>query len=382
MHDATIEQLLHEEESSSLDFKRDQYIVQGGTADQKSELVKDILAFANAWRRQTAYILIGVEEVRGGRSIPVGVASHLNDHDLQQLVNSKTNRPVTFAYYAYPFHDVQLGVIEIPVQKRPLYPKNNFGRLAAGSVYIRRGSSTATADPDEIAQMGAADSGANGDVPTFELEWADISRQETLGQELAARPVVLLPKLGARELMPKPSRYGLQVATFGTPGEKYYSGLIDYQFDRLSLIPVGLRIKNTSRVGAADVEVKCQLPRLEGVRVLDYSGQPYRPSPHAYMDVFRNITPMATQLRKDPDPNVRDFETHWDITIPYGDVRPQATVWSSDVLYVSAEVPMRVVFPFEVFAANLPQPQMIELAIEIEPERRPMTPDDVPAEEE
>jgi predicted HTH transcriptional regulator len=41
--------------------------------DEKSELLKDILGFANAWRRATAYILIGVKEVRGGRSNVVGI---------------------------------------------------------------------------------------------------------------------------------------------------------------------------------------------------------------------------------------------------------------------------------------------------------------------
>jgi Ni,Fe-hydrogenase III component G len=57
-----IEELLNEEESSTLDFKRDQYKFDTATSDHvKSELLKDVLAFANTWRRTEAYILIGVD---------------------------------------------------------------------------------------------------------------------------------------------------------------------------------------------------------------------------------------------------------------------------------------------------------------------------------
>ena len=76
---AFAESLLNEDESSALDFKRDQYPFSRATDDGKSELLKDVLAFANAWRRSDAYILVGVDEVRGGRSRPVGVSEHLDD---------------------------------------------------------------------------------------------------------------------------------------------------------------------------------------------------------------------------------------------------------------------------------------------------------------
>jgi hypothetical protein len=37
-------------ESDVLDFKRDQYPLAAATEDQESELVKDVVAFANAWK--------------------------------------------------------------------------------------------------------------------------------------------------------------------------------------------------------------------------------------------------------------------------------------------------------------------------------------------
>src|SRR5690242_15315609 len=60
VNDNLLDQLLHEEESATLDFKRDQYPFTTASDEQKSELLKDLLALANAWRRTTAYILVGV----------------------------------------------------------------------------------------------------------------------------------------------------------------------------------------------------------------------------------------------------------------------------------------------------------------------------------
>ncbi len=151
-----LEALLNEEEGSSLDFKRDQYPFDGASDDEKSELLKDVPAFANAWRRSDAYILIGVEEVRGSRSRPVGVGVHLDDAKLQQFVSSKTQKPLQLAYEVQRVDGVEIGAIRIPVQDRPLFLKKDFGRLRKETVYLRHGSSTNTADPDEIARMAVA----------------------------------------------------------------------------------------------------------------------------------------------------------------------------------------------------------------------------------
>lgn len=157
MNDTLLEQLLNEDESTTLDFKEAQYPFDGASNEQKSELLKDILAFTNAWRRTDAYILIGVQEIKGGRSRVVGIQNHLDDANLQQFVNSKTQRPIEFSYRGYPFEGLQLGIITIPVQEHPVFlDQKDYGKLRKNVVYIRRNSSTVEANPDEIARMGAA----------------------------------------------------------------------------------------------------------------------------------------------------------------------------------------------------------------------------------
>jgi hypothetical protein len=150
----TIEALLWEDESTTLDFKQTQYPFTGATPDQKSEIIKDILAFANAFRRDDAYILLGVQDNQGGRATITGVSNHLDDAHLQQLVNTKTNRPVEFSYHALTIDGQQVGTIRIPRQQRPTYLKKSYGKLQAETVYLRHGSSTSTASLEEIARMG------------------------------------------------------------------------------------------------------------------------------------------------------------------------------------------------------------------------------------
>src|SRR5262245_27901502 len=158
LNEDLITTLLHQSEGDTLDFKRDQYALAGADNATKAELIKDILALANAWKTADAHILIGVEENPcGGKAIVVGVTEHLDDANVQQLVNMKTNRPVKFSYRAVTVESKSIGVISIAAeQDRPLYLHRDFGGLKSGVVKIRRGSSTVDATPDEVAEMGAA----------------------------------------------------------------------------------------------------------------------------------------------------------------------------------------------------------------------------------
>lgn len=189
-----IEHLLHEDEGVELDFKQEQYPFEDAGDTAKSELLKDILAFVNAWRRSTAYILIGVREIRGSRSKLVGVSTHLDD--AHQFVNSKTRRPVTFSYHCCSILGASIGIIEMPVQERPRYLTKTYGRVKKDAVYLRRGSSTAVARPDEVAQMGQpTEIRGSTPSPNFILDWSDVDSREVFGSPCIRRSLVLEPRL-------------------------------------------------------------------------------------------------------------------------------------------------------------------------------------------
>jgi len=186
MYARLMEELLYQQENEALDFKREQYRYTGASNDDKSELLKDILAFANAWRQSDAYILIGIEENRGGRGKVCGVSDHLKDNDVQQFVNTKTNRPVNLSYEVFPFESCEIGVITIPKQERPLFVKNDFGKVKKNVVYVRRGSSTADADPDEVGRMVAASVAARRQEPALEVQFADSKNRKELGTSVGS----------------------------------------------------------------------------------------------------------------------------------------------------------------------------------------------------
>jgi hypothetical protein len=151
--------LLHRSESETLDYKSKQYLLAGASDEQKSELIKDIVSIANAFKESAGYIVIGVEEEHGRAKRVCGADATLGDSDVQQLVNSKTNRSVLFLVEVVSYKGVKVTVIKIDgAQSRPIFLSKNFGKLKSNVVYIRRGSSTAEATPDEIADMGRDES--------------------------------------------------------------------------------------------------------------------------------------------------------------------------------------------------------------------------------
>ena len=68
-----LEQLLREGESSHLDYKAASYPFALADDVAKSELLKDILAFSNAWRAEPAHILTGVKAILGAPAAVAGI---------------------------------------------------------------------------------------------------------------------------------------------------------------------------------------------------------------------------------------------------------------------------------------------------------------------
>ena len=235
------EALLFEEEGTALDFKSAQYTFERATDEEKSELLKDIISFANTFRRSDAYIFIGVMEVKGGRSTVVGVSNHIDDAKLQQFVNSKTNRPIEFSYIPLGLDGKQVALIRIAVQPRPVFLTRDYGRLSKDVVYVRRGSSTGVAKPDEIAEMGK--------VLASVSPAPNLSAFFVTGDSVAEKSVVLkttnidippdedFPKYGVRDVL------GTHVS-FGS-NENYYVECAKYEKARSAVAHVRFRVRNS-----------------------------------------------------------------------------------------------------------------------------------------
>lgn len=156
MSEELIKQWLFASESDSLEFKREQYRFTKASVDDKSEMLKDILAMANSWRQVDGYIVVGIEHRVEKPNIINGidVTDPIEDAQLQQFVNSKVVGICEFSYSTFTVEGKTIGVFRLPVQKRPVYIKNDYGKRRANVVHVRRGSSSEEASPDEIIQMG------------------------------------------------------------------------------------------------------------------------------------------------------------------------------------------------------------------------------------
>jgi Putative DNA-binding domain len=348
MNDKLIEQLLNEDESTYLDFKRDQYPFEGETDDVKSEVLKDILAFTNAWRRTDAYILIGVEEVRGGRSKVVGVHRHLDDHSLQQFVNSKTKSPITFSYTAYSFQGSQIGVINIPIQDRPAYLIKDYGRLRKNIVYVRRGSSTAEAGPDEISKMGAAYV-LERQGPVLQLQFADFEKRKRLGASISLESVVV--EISESEIPGPSSVYSFSL------NPDYYTEKAKWISDTSILNPVGFALENVGSTLASNPRLEMKIMKESHLVVLDDMDYPKHPQRDRF--ITQPYFPSNSEVFVD------SREDKWIISAKFDSIQPKAIVGSMGVFYIGALKSCRLDLEAKVFADNLADPEKVPLAIDI-----------------
>lgn len=369
-----VETLLNMSESDVLDFKRDQYPLAGASDEEKSELVKDVLAFANAWKTDDAHVVIGANENPGGRAHVVGVGGHINDADLQQLVNSKTNVPVSFEYLSIAVDGLPVGVIRIrKAQVRPVFLRRPFGRLRANVVYVRRGSSTAEADPTEIARMGAAAASTVANVPQLSLDLGDPEGRTILGSHATVRSMVLEERpppppvpdyvrnaLGAQFALAEQIR-SMSRATKFSMNRVDPEKLAAYRKELGLLVRLGFCVKNTGKILVADARVLVEIPKHEGLRVLDEL--PDRP--RGPLDL-PEVVSLASHLRpRTRTTSVDDCGDHWEIDARLGKIQPDATVWSLP-FWLGSPVPLHLPLVARVFGDNIAPPIDVPVTIAVE----------------
>ena len=369
---ALFERLLYEEESPTLDFKREQYRFVKASDDDKSELLKDIIGFANAWRRSEAYIIIGVEEVRGGRSNVIGIseADHLHDHNLQQFMNLLTNRPIHFHYEAFAVNDKQVGIIRIELQERPIYLKHDYGKLRKEQVYVRRGSSTDPTKPasiEEIASMGKA---VGPTCAELAVEFSDTESDDEWGTtidweaEFCEMPSLAdIPDYGSRQSAEAGAPFPATHPPDSWPNEDYYRELLLFEFVSRLAKPMRFMVRNVGQVAADDVQCELEIPVGAGVHIVE-SGEMPRPPKHSRPRGFYLEPPNFKRIRAQVpgDVTIDRNDDRYLIAMCCGDLQPGRRVWS-DVFFVSVNENGRFELPGRIYARNLPQPKEFILTI-------------------
>lgn len=387
MNNELFERLLYEEESTTLDFKKEQYRFAKATEDEKSELLKDILGFANAWRRAEAYILIGVEDARGGRGKVTGLTTsdHMDDHSLQQFVNYLTNQPVRFHYEAFGFEGKQVGIISIDQQTRPIYLKQNYGKLKGEKVYIRRGSSTDPTNPASLEEIAQMRMGSGQPAAELLVEFTHVKQDNTLGTTIswdAEYCEMPLPELIPDLSYPKPANQfrinlPLQYDLMNRLNANFFREMAQFEFTRRLFRPIRLVVRNVGQVAANNVRAEITVPTNIGVVLMNSSDLPDRPEQRAsYLSNFPLEGMRHAHHREPGEVDIVKNDERFRVEIDCGDLQPGRRVWS-DTFYIGKGASGDLSLCGLVFAENLPQPKEVALTVTITVKKTAMSLDEL-----
>lgn len=387
MNPQFIDTLLYRGESELLDFKAEPYPFARASDSAKAEILKDVLGFANAWRNDTAYILIGVKETsQAGREI-IGVQDDpgFADHQLQQFINSKTNRPIQFNYQVFPYGDRRLGLITIPVQRRPIWLTKDYGPLRARDVYVRRGSKTdpsRPADPQEIIEMGRDTANEESHV---EVAFAAPGSPESLGETLRLQAEYChVPK---RSQIPDyPIRQAAEwdgIAPLGSisrfNNRHYLRERARFEYCHRLYRPFRLMLRNTSAPPARDVRLEFSLPKEEWTLRTELPEAPGRGYDHLIGPIIAQQQFPAPEGRRTPHPGdieIDELENSYHMAIIAGDIQPGRAVWTESV-YIGTYQGGEHRLEGSVYASNLSEPQNVQLIVDVELRTTQLTVEDL-----
>jgi predicted HTH transcriptional regulator len=126
-------------EQTAFDWKSD--FVPPRDDEKRGEIIKDIVAIANASPLSYGFIVYGVDPRKPDPII--GITNPYDDSKLQQLLKSKVEPLPEFLYYEVSTGIKTVSVIQVsPSRKRPFIIAADIGKIRAGQIPIRRGSST------------------------------------------------------------------------------------------------------------------------------------------------------------------------------------------------------------------------------------------------
>jgi len=218
MNSDTFAELLRRGESDALDFKLTHYDLGVAGDDQKTrerkraKFAKDLLSFANLWRQEVRYIVIGAKPKKEGGIDAPGVTSHVEGADLVRALDGLVHPCPRFHYAPVEFNGLQYGLIEISADRSigPFFATKDVGGgdgaveplLRKSTLYCRRDSNNVEASPGEQSAVWTwFQQGHAIPVAQFPAEeaWARIVEATQLGNKAGHCILVLALGESARD---------------------------------------------------------------------------------------------------------------------------------------------------------------------------------------
>jgi len=327
----------------------------------KAELLKDIIAMANAWRDGTGYILVGFKDNSPHRAAIVGIREHLDDASIQQFVNSKVKPKLGFRYEERIYEGKAVGIITIPKQKRPFYLANAYGALKSNVVYVRRGSSTDEAEPPEIAKMIAADVGrGNAKVELSILDAAN----ESLPDEMSLRFLQFetMPDYRSRN---SDSPYGFSVASLMRENQDYWRDVAEYLKTHLSMIGMQFELTNRSDFALSNAKLEISIHAEDRQEIKLMAGDDLPEKPQHEWNPMTGVRSFAEVMSRHERFVIEDAGVEPICHVRFGTLLPGETARAIDFLAVLPSMPGRIQISIRVLAAELAAPIVHERFMQV-----------------
>jgi len=118
-------------EGPTLDYKQDLNL---GSEPENAEFIKDTLALANSGG--TAYIVTGIQDETWK---PVGITKSYSQIRLNQILQNRTDPPISIEYAEIELNGYKHGVVKILAENPPylVMVKDRYGGIQRGTVFIR-----------------------------------------------------------------------------------------------------------------------------------------------------------------------------------------------------------------------------------------------------
>ena len=374
-----LEQLRYKGESTDLDFKQAQYPFAGATDHQKSELLKDILAMANAYRAASGYILIGFKDQTPHPAEVVGIAEsdHIDDAALQQFVHNKIDPPLEFRYEERMFDGKHVAIITVPKQARPFAPNKDYGKLRKNTVYVRRGSSTDEASISEMSKMALADAGTSRSAQVeLRMDTEDNTPLPT-SIELDFIEFDDLPDYEEDSWIDVGHGLRTRIPSMRLVNRHYYREGADYHstISRTILVRLSLANRSDFALGEVKLELTCSAPEAASVRMLRSDELPEQPKSGELLLTAHRVRSVVEQLREKVFVDERSSEPACHIHL--GTLRPgEAGSAETDVALLPSR-PGDYKLTVRVLAKEIAKPIIKEHAIRVKGEARRLNLEDL-----
>lgn len=142
-----IDELVAQWETTSVDFKRE---LRTGMANEKAELIKDVIALANTQASGQRWLIIGFEDKTHQYHGPPD--PKITQEHLEQLMSQYTAPMVDIRYEVVDYRAGQVGKLEVirDPKKLPYRVAKSIGKRRERDVFVRHGSLTEKPTPEEL----------------------------------------------------------------------------------------------------------------------------------------------------------------------------------------------------------------------------------------